>query len=819
MEKAGAGHGQVVAVVGEPGVGKSRLFYEFTRSHRTEGWLILESGSASYGKATPYLPVIDLIKSYCQIQDRDDGRKIREKLTGKVLTLDRALQPTLPAFLALLDVPVDDSQWHALDPPQRRQRTLEAIKRLLLRESQVQPLLLVFEDLHWIDSETQALLDSLVESLPTARLLLLVNYRPEYRHGWGNKTYYSQLRIDPLPPASAEELLDSLLGDNIGLLPLKRVLIQRTEGNPFFLEESVRTLAETQVLAGERGSYRLTKTVESVQVPATVQAVLAARIDRLSSEEKRLLQSASVVGENVPLTLLQAVVEMPEDEFRRNLARLQAAEFLYETNLFPDLEYTFKHGLTYQVAYNSLLQDRRKALHARIVEAIETLYRNRAVEHVERLAHHSLRAEAWDKAVTFLHQAAIKAAGRSAHREAVTYFEQALETLRHLPQRRASLELAIDLRLELRPSLLTLGEHERIVGHLNQAETLARGLGDKRRLGRMFADMCAYFIREGEHQRAVNTGEEALVIARDLGDLGFQILAQDRLARVYALLGDYRRAIRLSEGSMALLEGKPVDERFGMTGVAAVVTRLPRATCLTELGELAEAIVWAEEAVRIAETVRDPFSLVAAYSHVSYPYLVRGDLEKAVPMLEHSLDICRSAHVAVFLSWVSAELGYAYLNLGRNTEALLMLEQAIKGRGAGITFGFHFSWLSEAYLQVGRWDDASEVGRRAVDRARQFKERGHEAWALRLIGEIAAQKDPPDVGKAEEHYRKAMALADELGMRPLVAHCQVGLGKLYRRSGDLQLAKEHLINGVAMMREMQMGLWLERAEAELKELE
>jgi class 3 adenylate cyclase len=282
LEKAGAGHGQIVAVVGEPGVGKSRLFYEFIRSHRTQGWLILESGSASYGKATPYLPVIDLIKSYCQIEARDDGRKIREKLTGKVLTLDRALEPTLPGLLALLDVAVDDPEWRDLDPPQRRQRTLDAVKRLLIRESQAQPLVLVFEDLHWIDSETQALLDNLLESVPTARLLLLVNYRPEYQHGWGSKTYYTQLRIDPLPPESAEELLRDLLGDDFALQPFKRRLVERTEGNPFFLEEILRTLVETKVLTGTRGAYRLTKALEEIQVPATVQAVLAARIDRLS---------------------------------------------------------------------------------------------------------------------------------------------------------------------------------------------------------------------------------------------------------------------------------------------------------------------------------------------------------------------------------------------------------------------------------------------------------------------------------------------------------------------------------------------------------
>ncbi|PYM57336.1 MAG: hypothetical protein DMD79_20335 [Candidatus Rokuibacteriota bacterium] len=234
IERARTGHGQVVAIVGEPGVGKSRLFWEFTHSHRTQGWLIVESSSVSYGKATAFLPLIDLVRAYFQIETRDEARKIREKVTGKLLSLDRALEPSLPALLWLLDVPVEDPQWQRIDPPQRRQHTLDGIKRLLLRESQVQPLLVLFEDLHWIDGETQALLDSLIESLPTARLLLLVNYRPEYRHGWSGKTYYRQLRIDPLPPESAEELLDTLLGNAAGLQPLKRLLIERTEGNPFF---------------------------------------------------------------------------------------------------------------------------------------------------------------------------------------------------------------------------------------------------------------------------------------------------------------------------------------------------------------------------------------------------------------------------------------------------------------------------------------------------------------------------------------------------------------------------------------------------------
>ena len=336
LERAGAGQGQVAALVGEAGVGKSRLVYEFVHSHHTQGWRVLESASVSYGKATPYFPVIDVLRRYGHIEDQDDTRTIRAKVTGQVLTLDEILQDTLPALLSLLDALPEDSPFLKLDPPQRRQRTLDALKRVLLRESQVQPLLLVFEDLHWIDSETQALLESLVESLPTARLLLLVNYRPEYQHGWGSKTYYTQLRLDPLPPMSADEFLQALLGDDASLAPLKPLLIARTEGNPFFLEESVRTLVETGVLVGEPGRLSPGAALPTVQVPATVQAVLAARIDRLPPEDKRLLQTAAVIGTEVPLPLLQAIAEVPEDALHRGLAHLQAAEFLYETRLFPE---------------------------------------------------------------------------------------------------------------------------------------------------------------------------------------------------------------------------------------------------------------------------------------------------------------------------------------------------------------------------------------------------------------------------------------------------------------------------------------------------
>ena len=401
-DRAREGRGQVVAVVGEPGVGKSRLYWEFIHSHRTHGWLVLESSSVSYGKTMAYLPVIDLCRSYFAIEARDDARKVREKVTGKLMSLDEGLRVLVPGLLSLLEAPIDDAAWDALDPARRRRRTVDGVRQMLIRESQVQPVCVVFEDLHWVDAESQGLLDALVESLPTARLLLLVNYRPEYSHRWAGKTYYSQLRLDPLPPESSEELLRALVGEHPELDPIKQMLAERAEGTPFFLEECVQTLVETGALTGERGAYRLAKAFNTIQMPATVQAILAARIDRLPPEDKTLLQTAAVIGKEVPFALLQALAELSDDALRHGLGRLQASEFLYETALFPELEYTFKHALTQEVAYGGLLQERRRALHAAIVRAFEGLYPERAGEQTSWLTLHAFRGELWGRAVAYL---------------------------------------------------------------------------------------------------------------------------------------------------------------------------------------------------------------------------------------------------------------------------------------------------------------------------------------------------------------------------------------------------------------------------------
>jgi predicted ATPase len=747
--------------------------------------------------------------------------------------------------LALLEVLPADSPFLRLDPPQRRQRTLTALKRVLLRESQVQPLLLVFEDLHWIDTETQALLDSLVESLPTAQLLLLVNYRPEYQHGWGSKTYYTQLRLDPLPPASADELLQALLGDDPSLAPLKRLLIERTGGNPFFLEESVRTLVETGVLVGAPGAYCLAQPVDSLQVPATVQAVLAARIDRLPPEEKHLVQTAAVIGNEVPLPLLQAIAELPEAAVYRALAHLQAAEFLYETRLFPDHAYTFKHALTHEVAYNSLLQERRRVLYVGIVEALERLASDRLAEvtsgaqgpwpafrrndpagrqgpdQVERLAHHALRGEVWDKALVYFRQAGEKALAQSAYREAVGYFEQALSALSHLPEQRDTHEQAIGLRLALRSALLPSGDSERIVAYLREAETLAATLDDHHRLGQVAGFLSVHFRNQGAYDQAIAAAQRALALATADEDVVLQALANLYLGAAYWPQGDYRRAIAcLGQTAMSLC-GAQRREHFGQANLPSVQSRAFLAACHAELGRFAEGSPPGEEGLRIAETVAHPSSLMWAYYGIGLLSLRQGDLPRALSRLERAMGICQEAALSLFFPRMAAALGEAYTLAGRLTDAVPLVTPAVKQTTAVEMVGFQAPCslaLGEAHLLGGHLEEAHTLAERALTLTRAHQEQGHQAYALRLLGESAAHRAPPDIDAAAAHYRQALALAEELGMRPLQAHCHHGLGTLYAQTGQREQARTALATALEMYRAMDMTFWLPQAEAVLAQV-
>ena len=545
----------------------------------------------------------------------------------------------------------------------------------------------------------------------------------------------------------------------------------------------MRTLVETGVLTGERGAYHLAQPLDTLRVPATVQALLAARIDRLLPEDKRLLQTAAVIGTEVSWPLLQAIADTPDEALHRSLAHLQAAEFLYETSLFPERAYTFKHALTHEVAYGSLLQERRRVLHTRIVAALEALAGDRLDDQVERLAQHALRGEVWEKALAYGHQAGDKAWTRSAYREAVVCCEQALIALEHVPDSRAATEQAIDLRLGLHSALNALGEAPgRLLDHLRSAETLVQTLGDHLRLGRVYTSMGSTFWVAGEVDRAITSCQHALAVAVTLGHVGLQAWAHHILGMAYYDAGDYARAVESLGRNVALLQGELLSERLGASGNTAASSRAWLSYCHAERGAFTEGLAMAEEGLRIAETVNNPFSLVEACFGVGKVYLRQGELQRAIRMLERSMGLCQDWHLRLFLPSQAGALGVAYALDGRIAAGLALVEQGVehvvaRGRARGLAPAV--VCLSEAYLLAGRLAEARQRAAQALDLARQYQQRGTQAWALWLLGESTARQASPELEPAAGHYRQALALAEELGMRPLQAHCHRGLGTLY----------------------------------------
>jgi len=821
LDLARAGEGRVVALVGEPGVGKSRVIREFADGPWIAESLVLEGRPIAYRKTPSWLPIVDALRRYCQVEPRDDARTIREKVSGRILALDSNLAPTRPAFLALADLEPDDPAWQALDPPQRRRRIQEAVRNLLLTESRRQPVVLIVEDLQRIDEETQALLDSLVERLPGSRLLIVVAYRPEYRHAWGSRRGYDQIRVDPFPPETARALLEALLGRDPGLDPLKAMLVARTDGNPLFLEESVRVLLETQALLGEPGARRLAKPLEAIQVPSSVRAVLAARIDRLTAEGKHVLQSASVIGKDVPHPVLEAIADLPEEALRGGLGQLQAGELLYEASFFPEIEYTFKHALTHEVAYGSLLHETRRALHARIVGVIEGLYPGRLGEHVERLAHHALRGGLRDKAVEYLRQAGAKAAARSAHREAVAFFEQALEILEADGPPEAALGTAIDLVFDLRASLAPLGEFARTLAHLRRAEARAETLGDRRRLGWVSAYLTQSYYTLGEQAAAIRSAERALEVGSELGDAPIQIAATFGLGQACHVLGDYHEARRHLTRAVDAVEGELSRERWGLAGLVSVASRIWLAASLADVGEFAQALQCARDGLAVAEAAGHPWSIAGSYMTVGFVHLSQGYPDEAALVLDRGIAFSREMDLTAWLPMLLCARGAADARSGRVAEGLRLLDEGIRHADALRILSRHalrLTWLAEAQLLAGGVDGAVTAVREAHRLAAEHQEKGYAAGALRMLGEAASRSGSGEAESAARHYREALSAARALGMRPLEALCHLGLGLLARRVGDGGQAKDRLNAAATLLREMDMRYWLMQAQEALAAL-
>ena len=787
LDQARAGHGQIVGVMGEPGLGKSRLFYEFKLTSQ-RGCLVLEAFAVSHGKASPYLPVVELLKDYFQIGPQDDERTRSAKVMGQVLALDKSLEDTLPYLLALLGVEDPESSLQQMDPQIRRTRTFEAIKKLFLRESLNQTLILVFEDLHWIDTETQGFLDTLSESVASAQLLLLVNYRPEYRHEWGSKTYYTQLRLVPLGKAEAEELLTFLVGSDVGLTALKQLILEKTEGTPFFMEEVVQALVEEGVLVGERGRYRVESSATEVHVPQTVQGILAARIDRLTPEEKALLQQLAVIGRQFPVSLMKAVVSQAEDELYRLLASLQAKEFLYEQPVFPEPEYLFKHALTQDVAYGTVLQEQRKTLHERTGQAMEGLYRTSLSDHYSELAHHYSRSGNAQKAVEYLGLAGHQAVQRSANDDAIGHLATAIEVLTTLPDspERNQHELALQVALGVPLTAVTSWGAPEVEKVYQRARELCKEVGDTPDLFPTLWGLWAFYLVRAEHAQAHGLAEQLLRLAPSRRDSALMLEAHHAMGMASYALGDLASARTHLEQGSELYDAKrhhALAFSYGSfdPGVACLCVT---AKCQWLLGYPERAQKNRHEALTLAQELSHPFSLAYALCWAAWLHQVCREGQAGLDRAEAAIVLSTEQGFPLWLAEGTIFRGWALAQQAHEMEGLSQLREGVAGyRAAGGEFlrSQFLALLAEASGQGGR----AEEGLAAVAEALAFVERTEErfygAELHRLKGELLLQHSPDNQPEAEACFHQALDVARRQEAKSWELRAATSLARLWQQ--------------------------------------
>jgi tetratricopeptide (TPR) repeat protein len=806
LEAVRAGEGQVVSLVGPPGIGKTRLLTEFGRSLAPDQVTWLSGQCLAYGQAVPYLPVRDIVQQVCTLAAGEARETQMAAVRQRLVVVAEVTEEDVALVCQLLDLPVAPERMLRLTPETRQARTFTLLGHLLRHAAQSRPLVLAVENVHWMDPTSAAWLGFLVERLAGMAVLLLVTARPGYQPPWGARAAVTQLGLPPLRVEESQAIVAAVPGmAQLSAAQCQR-LVAHGAGNPFFLEELAWHAVEDGLAA------------PPVSVPATVHAVLAARLDRLPAAVKDLLQTAAVLGQEVSVPLLRALADVPEDTLQQGLAHLQAAALLYETRLVPERVYTFKHTLTHEVAYGSLLQERRRVLHARLVEALEARAADQVAEQVDRLAHHALRGEVWDKAVTYCQQASARAFDRAAFREAMLSCEQALQALAHLPENSDTRRLAIELRLALRRTLVTLGEYERCLTLLGEAEALARTLDDRARLGRVLAGMAAVLRVTGDHDGAMAAGQQALALAAALGDDALQVQAAHALGQVYFVSGDFRQAAAVLRQNLEAADGDAGTPRTEVR----MQSQAWLAVTLGALGAFPEGRRYGEDALRRATRAGRGATPIVVHACLGLLSLDQGDLEHAIRVCRQGLALCRAAGHRVWSIAMVAGLGYAYVLQGRVAEGYALVEGAIREEHSLGTLGHHapkLAWLSEVCRLAGRGAEAWQHAHRALALARQHKQSANEALALHQLGAVHAHAAPPEVAQAEAHYHQALALAEELSMRPLQAHCHRGLGTLYATIGQQAQARTELSTAIEMYQSMDMTFWLPQTETALAQVD
>jgi DNA-binding NtrC family response regulator/tetratricopeptide (TPR) repeat protein len=807
LELALTGRGQVVAIAGEPGIGKSRMLFEFRRVLDATRVAYLATRGVPHGRDLPLLPVIELVRRASGIGEGDGPAAIAGKFRSQLATLAMSADEATPYLMRLLGIAEAGDGLGQLGAKELQQRTLEVVRGMVLAASRIRPLVLAIEDLHWMDRTSEAYVAALVDALVETPVLLLTTHRAGHQLSWSDRSYFTELRLQPLSRSDARRVLHDALGreQRPSALPAATVetILDRADGNPFFVEELARAMG--------------TGSADAAAVPDSVEAVLLARIDRLADEPKGVLQAASVLGREVPVHLLEAVVT--ELTPREHLRELQRLEYLYDRSDGSQALYRFKHALTQEVAYSSLLPERRLALHARIVAAVESQYAERLGEQIERLAHHAQRGQLWEKALSYLHQAGLKAAGRAANHEAVTCFEQALEALQRLPKGTAAIE-GIDIRHELVRALVATGDYRRCPHYLTEAAAVAQQLGQRARLGRVLANQCMILRITGAIDEAIEVGGQALAIASELGDASLAATARFFLGTAHQMRGELREAAAYYRQGLTPLDRKMTPEYARSLHHHASSARAFLAWTLELLGDFGEGLVAAGEALLIARARSDRVPEAIAACFLGGIHLGRGDVGQAVPLLEHALALCRAYDVRDWVSPVTARLGFSYVRAGRLAEAIPLLQEAVAHAGvSGQRTGYptRVARLAHAYLLAGRRGEAEETIRRGLSLAREHRQLADEAECLHVLGAIASAP-PVELAAGETYLTQARDIADSLGMRPLTAHCHLALGRLYRCAGKSDQAREHLAIAATKYREMDMTAWLDEANAEAGKL-
>jgi class 3 adenylate cyclase/tetratricopeptide (TPR) repeat protein len=819
--RAKEGRGQAFSIVSEAGVGKSRLLYEFRKAVSNEDVMFLEGKCLSYSRGVAHHLHIDSLKANFDISEGDGNSEIREKVKRglKIIGADEA--STLPYLLELFSVKESGIEDIPLSPEAKKARIMEAVKRITLKGSEIRPLILAYEDLHWVDKSSEDVLKYVLESIPGARVLMIFTYRPEFVHTWGGKSYHSQVNLNRLSNRESLLMVSHLLGSEDIEETLEGFILEKTEGVPFFVEEFIRSLVDLKIIERRNKKYYLTKDVQYVTIPSTIQDVLMARVDSLPDDAKDVLQTGSVVEREFSYEIIKQLMALPDQELLSRLSALKDSELLYERGIFPQSIYVFKHALTREVVYNSLLQKRKAGIHKSIGKAIESLYPDRLEEFFEMLAYHSFRGEDWQRAQRYNRQAGLKALSFSAYEEAKSYFEKELESLNKLSRTKKRILQEIDLRFNMRAALFPLGRHDEWAEYVQAAEPLAKEVGDKARLANCYNYLSTHLWTRGRHKEAIKLCEEGLGLAKSAGDFSVHISTMFHLGIPLLYTGQYERQVKLHGEVAERLSGPAVFQRHGLAGLPSVLARGLLSWGLAELGEFEEAEERALQGVQIVEQGNNLFSTTFAYAFLGTVYLLRGALDRAINGLEKALAMCREFDVLAAFSFTAASLGHAQSLLGRPDHALSILREAVRPQKASfsaIPSSYPLTALAEVYRLKGDTKSAIHNAEEALSISLRSEERGFAAWALYYMAKIQSEDKSEQILHAIQTYRQAMEQAKRLGMRPLTAHNHLGLGKLYLEKGESQKARSELLTAIDLYRSMDMSFWLSEAESALAKI-